>query len=118
MAITAAELSPVVRGQNTPGVGYQIMCTLAFASGHTSTGVVVGFEKWFDNFIYGAIPIKDTVNDGGWHMSLVSGASTASYLIQVYGMPSGATSGALATTASVAFDVSTVDGQTWTAWGY
>ncbi len=112
MTVTGALATTPQRSGNIPGLGIMAIVTVVMDSAMLQAGELIDLSAIFPNSVWGGVPIKDTLNDGGFTFRYVSGATTASGLIQSYGMPAAATSGPLVLLSNGA-NISAVDGQTW-----
>ncbi len=126
MALAAAALSPVVKGQAIAGVGFPVCLAFTWDNSYDDGGESISFAAYFGTDIIGAIRIADTSSDGQHIVRFVRGATlsvvagtVASSKFQVYGLQTGAgnTTGALLERTS-ATDLSVMDAQRWMIWGW
>lgn len=117
MTVALSAFVPSTISAPRAGLGFEFIVRLVMDASMLQAGELLDLSSIVPTAgtVFGGVPIAETLNDGGFVIKYVRGATSASGLLQCYGMPAAAASGPLVLLSNGA-NVSAVDGQTWVFW--
>lgn len=115
MSLTISALSPTRNSGLIAGLGFKSLVDIAWDNSYAANGETCDVSGIFVNEVYGAVPIADTLDDGGYQCTYcraASGAPATGVLQAYYGDNDAVADGALIEVADMT-DVSAMTAQRW-----